>query len=242
MMRTLWRPLLIIVVVLLIPIVPFFLVGDQLEHWLAGWSQRGLSRGATALLVAGALSTDILLPIPSSLVSTWGGGTLGTIWGTLASWAGMSVGAVLGFALARRCGRSVSSWFSSERDLDRMVVASRRYGPVALVLARGVPVFAEASVLLLGLHGLSWRRFLPAILASNFGIALAYSAFGQVAAEHAWLPLALGVSIALPLIVTTCVRWWFSPVSRSAAEGEDEGAGMKASGSAGLRKELHHDE
>ncbi len=207
-MRALVRPLLVISIALLIPIVPFILFGEQLESWFAVWSEQPTSRVIVAAVVTGLLATDILLPIPSSMVSTFGGGALGTYWGTLASWVGLSAGAVLGFALARWIGPPVARWLSSAGDLQRLKIASDRYGPPVLILARGVPVLAEASVLLLGIHGLSWQRFLPAVLASNLGIALAYSAFGRYAAEHAWLPLALGVSIALPLLLTTLARLW----------------------------------
>lgn len=115
---------------------------------------------------------------------------------------------MLGFALARKWGRSFVLWFSTEKELDRMKRLNDRHGPGALVIARGVPVLAEASVLLMGVHGLSWRRFLPPVLLSNLGIAFAYSKFGAYAEQHQWLPLALGVSIALPVFLTTISQWW----------------------------------
>lgn len=207
-MRSFWRPLLLVSVVLLIPIVPFLVWGEQLESWFDAWSQRGASQLTVAAVVAGLLATDIVLPIPSSLVSTFGGAQLGTLAGTLASWVGMTVSAVAGFALARWCGPAVTRWLSRPEDVARVERASERYGPMFVVLARGVPVFAEASVLLLGIHQLSWRRFLPVMAASNLGIALAYSAFGTLAARHQWLPLALGVSVALPLLWSTLARRW----------------------------------
>ncbi len=209
-MRTVVRPLLVICLVLLVPIVPFLLLGGVLEGWFAAWAEHPKSELIVAAVVAGLLTTDILLPVPSSLVSTFGGGALGVWWGTLVSWLGMNVGAAIGFALARWFGPPVSRWLSSPGDVQRLKNASDRYGPLALILARGVPVFAEASILLLGIHGLSWKRFLPALLASNLGIALAYSVFGTYAAQHAWLPLAMGVSIALPLLLTTLARWWLA--------------------------------
>jgi uncharacterized membrane protein YdjX (TVP38/TMEM64 family) len=207
-MQTLLRPLALVSVVLLVPIVPFVVFGAQLETWFHTWSEQQASRRVVAAVVVGLLATDIVLPVPSSMVSTFGGGQLGVLGGTLASWVGMTAAAVMGFALARWCGPAVTHWLSRPEDVRRLQRASDRYGPVFLVLARGVPVFAEASVLLLGLHRLAWRRFLPAVAASNLGIALAYSAFGTVAARHEWLPLALGISIALPLLWTTLARRW----------------------------------
>jgi membrane protein DedA with SNARE-associated domain len=85
-------------------------------------------------------------------------------------------------------------------------VGSGRLGPLLLVLGRGVPVLAEATVLLCGMHGLSWRRFLPPVLLSNLGLAIAYAAFGQLAERYQWLPLALAVSIALPVLMAAAFR------------------------------------
>lgn len=223
-MRELFRTLPLMCAVLLVPILPFLLFGGQLDTWLRGMSEDPPSQAATAAIVVGLLSTDILLPIPSSVISTMAGWQLGWWRGTLATWTGMSLGAVLGFALARRWGRPLALWFSKAEDLERMQQTSERYGPFVLVLARAVPVFAEASVLLMGIHKLSWRRFLPAVLASNLGIALAYSAFGDYAQQHQWLPLALGISIAVPVLVAALAQRWLpqrTKESPAAADRED---------------------
>jgi len=83
---------------------------------------------------------------------------------------------------------------------------SASYGIAILILARGVPVLAEASVLLMGVHRLAWKKFLPAVLLSNLGIAWAYSTFGNVAEQHQWLPLALGVSVAFPVLLAAAIE------------------------------------
>ncbi len=214
-MQSVLRSLLLLTVLLLIPIIPFLFFGERIERWVDDWTQRVVSPWIVATGVAGVLATDVLLPVPSSLVSTFAGARLGTLLGTVASWAGLSVGAVLGFALARRWGRPLAQRLAREEDLDRMGQVSQHYGPVILVVARALPVFAEASVLLMGIHLLPWKKFLPAILLSNLGIALAYSAFGTFAKQHEWLALALGISVALPVLMTTIARAWFARVAPS---------------------------
>ena len=125
--------------------------------------------------------------------------------GTAVSWAGMSAGAIAAFALARWLGRPVARRFVGDGELDRMERLSAHYGPLLLVLTRALPVLAEASVLLMGVHRLAWSRFLPAVLLSNLGIALAYAALGDYAAQRHWLPAALGVSMAAPVLAA-----WFA--------------------------------
>jgi uncharacterized membrane protein YdjX (TVP38/TMEM64 family) len=201
------RPLLILTLVLAVPIVPFVFFGDRLEGWFAALFDPPPSRATTWWLVAGVLASDLLLPVPSSLVNTLAGAQLGVVGGTTASWFGMSVGATLGFALARRWGRALAVRLASAEDIDRLDHLATRLGPTLIVLTRAVPVLAEASVLLLGINRLAWRRFLPALVMSNLGIALAFAAFGEVAGKHEWLPAALGISVAAPLALTATLRW-----------------------------------
>ena len=61
----------------------------------------------------------------------------------------------------------------------------------------------------MGMQKLSWQRFLLPVLLSNLGLAIAYSIFGEIAEQHQWLPLALAVSIGLPVILAAVVKWRF---------------------------------
>ena len=205
-MRELFRTLPLMCVVLLVPVVPFLFFGGQLEDWLRGFTQDPPSPFVTSVLVIGLLATDVLLPIPSSVISTLSGWQLGWVLGTFATWVGMNLGAVIGFALARRYGRPFALWFTGAEDLNRVHDISDRYGPTVLVLTRAMPVFAEATVLIAGIHQLSWRKFTPAVVLSNLGIAVAYSALGDYAERHQWLPLALAVAIAVPILVAAVAK------------------------------------
>lgn len=213
-MRPFIRPMIVMSLILALPIVPFLLFGEQFTAWFERWKQQPSSVPTTAAIIIGLLASDILLPTPSSMISTFGGWYLGWWLGTIVSWIGMSLGATIGFGLAKTWGRPVALWLARESDLERLRDLSARFGPAVLVLTRGVPVLAEASVLLMGIHQLAWRHFLPAVLLSNLGIALAYSAFGDYAEQHQWLPLALGVSIALPVLLAAVVQRWLMASNR----------------------------
>lgn len=205
-MKELFRTLPLMCAVLLIPVLPFLFFGGQLEQWVQQFVEEPPAASVTALLVIVILATDIFLPVPSSVICTLSGWQLGWWLGTLASWLGMTVGAVIGFALARRYGHAFAAWFSKADDLQRMRWTIGRYGPVVLVLTRAMPVFAEASVLIAGIHKLSWSRFLPAVILSNVGIALAYGAFGHYAQQYQWLPLALSVAVAIPVLIAAAAH------------------------------------
>jgi uncharacterized membrane protein YdjX (TVP38/TMEM64 family) len=200
------RPLLLVSLALAAPVLPFFFLGDDLTAKVNAWLDPQLPPLSVALLVAGVLATDMLLPIPSSVVSTFGGAQLGILVGTIVSWLGMTAGAMAGFWLARIFGRPLAVRLSGETDLARMSALADRHGPWMLVMTRAVPVLAEASVLYMGATGLSWRRFLAPVALANLGIAVAYSACGHFASQWDALPLALAASIALPVLAATMAR------------------------------------
>jgi len=207
---SLFRWLLLIAVVLAVPIAPFLVFGDSAETQIATWLDSSLSPETAAVLVIGLLASDIFLPVPSSLVGTFAGRMLGFAAGTLASWFGMTLGAIVAFWLVRWFGRPLARRFSSEEELNRMDCLADRYGILILVLARPIPVFAEASVLLMGTMRLSWWRFFVAVGLSNFAIAAVYAALG----DRVPLPFALAAAIVLPLAAAALARW-FWPASSS---------------------------
>ncbi len=206
-MRDLWRPLLVICLALLVPIVPFIGCGDAIDEQVGKWLDPPPPPLTIALGTIAILSTDVFLPIPSSAVSTVAGAQLGIAGATAASWLGLTMGAVIGFTLARVFGRPLAERFAKPDDLDRMDLVAQRYGSRILIAARALPVLAEASVLLLGTTRLAWRKFLPAVMLSNLGIALAYAVLGHFARSQGELPLALAASIALPVLAATMARW-----------------------------------
>lgn len=150
--------------------------------------------------------TDVFLPIPSSLVSTLAGSQLSPLVATIASWVGLNLGAIIGFVVGRRLGRPLALRFSSVGDLDYIDRMSGQYGTLVLVLTRALPILAEAAVLLMGVNRIGWRQFLPPVLLSNLGIALAYSLLGHYAAENEWMVIAASVSISLPLLLSFFLR------------------------------------
>ncbi|MCA9076848.1 MAG: VTT domain-containing protein [Planctomycetaceae bacterium] len=203
--RRLLPPLLLISLVLLVPVMPFLILGDGFESRVQAWVQQEWSFATRFWLIVAVLSVDILLPIPSSGVSTYAGGTLGFAAGTLASWLGMSLGAIVGFALARGLGRPFAIRFGGV-DVETMEQSSLHYGPAALVVTRALPILAEACVLLMGVVRMSWRRFLPPVLMSNAAISVTYAAFGAYFSEQGSLSLAVIASVLLPMAITLVIR------------------------------------
>jgi len=200
-----FRWILLIAVALAVPILPFLIFGDSAESQISRWLDLSESPGTAAALVIGLLAGDIFLPVPSSLVNTFAGKALGFWLGTAASWCGMTVGASLAYWLVRCLGRPLARRLSSEEELARMDVLADRHGIAILILARPVPVLAEASVLVMGTMQIGWWRFFAAVGLSNFGIAAAYAILG----DRVQLPIAVAAAFAVPLLVAAVARWFW---------------------------------
>jgi len=195
---------------LLVPIIPFLLLGESFESQVEAFlkAQSEFSSWTHCLLVIGALAIDIFLPIPSSAISTYAGGVLGTGLATVASWIGMTLGSVIGFGLARMMGRPFAVRLAGADDVERIEQFAQRFGPLALVLTRALPILAEACVLLMGATQLSWRRFLPAVVLCNLVISLTYSACGEYFQKMDALPAAVVASGTIPLLTALAIRKW----------------------------------
>ena len=146
-------PLWIIVISLLIPIIPFAVIGELPgESWLSSADDNAFVFGITGTLL---LSSDVLLPIPSTIVGTMLGARLGFLNGLFWCWSGLMLGNLIGYYL----GKLVLS--RSDQALPQ--------SPTLLVLAvtRPIPVLAEAITFTAGAGGVKLTPFLFVSIFSN---------------------------------------------------------------------------
>lgn len=166
----------------------FFLLLFLLVEWLqiplltdpSGWLNRGGVVGA--LIGISLLIADVVLPVPSSLVMIAHGALFGIVPGTLLSLIG-SVGATLvGFALGRRGG----TWLERivlPKERIRVELMLDRWGALAVVVTRPIPLLAETTAILAGASAMSWQRVTLASFAGSLPAALLYALTGAVAAS-----------------------------------------------------------
>lgn len=195
--------LLLIVGVLLIPIIPFVLMGAWFEAWLTNLLSNP-SPGSSPLVafgcVTGILAIDILLPIPSSAVCTYAGKQLGILTGTVACWIGLNLSAGIGYWIGSKFGRPVALKFSDKSTIERLETFDKRSSIMCLVLSRSLPIIAEASVMLMGMKKLPLATFWPAVLLSNLCIAIALCTLGAWSAKANFFLQAICISVAIPLL------------------------------------------
>jgi len=176
---------------MLVPIVPFALVGELPgERWLALSEGDALRFGATGAVL---LSLDVLLPIPSSIVGTLLGGRLGFGVGFAWTWLGLSTGLIAGYAL----GRLVPARFASELpDAPTLGLT---------LVSRPVPVLAEAVAIAAGVERVHFPRFFAAGALGNAIYALVLNADGATLLPRTGFATALVLPMLLPVLGYV---WW----------------------------------
>ena len=161
-------------------LVPFFLFEEQFNALAAHVTSSSVSPVVAAMTIVALLAFDVLLPVPSSIVSTGAGVLLGFGLGTTIVWAGMMAGCVVGYALGAR-GSAVAGRLVGEPGLARAQDVAARYGDWTIVICRPIPVLAEATAVVAGVVRAPLRRFLVLTAAANLGIAAGYAAVGAYA-------------------------------------------------------------
>jgi uncharacterized membrane protein YdjX (TVP38/TMEM64 family) len=173
----LMRWTVIAVVLIGLVLIPFFLFETQFNAFAARVTAGESARWIAAVSIAALLASDVVLPIPSSIVSTAAGVLLGFWQGAIVVWVGMMGACLIGYALGARTSQLARN-FVGPQGLARAERLVERYGDWTIVLCRPVPVLAEASVIFAGLVRAPFQRFLWLTVASNLGIAVGYAAFG----------------------------------------------------------------
>ncbi len=177
-------------------LVPFVLFGHASNARLDVWLQSDASTAAVVGLIVVALTIDVFLPVPSSVVSTASGALLGVWFGAVVSTVGMTLGCMVGYGAGSRFGARFVTRLVSQRDLSDLQGQFRERANWALAVCRPVPVLAEASTLLAGLSTLPFAPFLVITTLANAGISIVYSVAGASARQ--------GPSLAVLTIVASC--------------------------------------
>jgi uncharacterized membrane protein YdjX (TVP38/TMEM64 family) len=118
-------------------------------------------------LSVGLLVADVFLPVPSSLLMAANGALFGVAAGAGLSLVG-SVGATfLGFLIGRRSRRLIEKLVSpaEKARADRLIA---RWGAIAVLLTRPLPLLSETVAILAGASPMGWGRL---ALASLLGAA-----------------------------------------------------------------------
>jgi len=152
------------------------------------------------------LSSDIVLPVPSSIIMHFNGMVLGTIWGALLSLVSVMISSVVGYYL----GRS-TKWMTKSKNAKESELLNK-YGVFAIIMSRGIPILSESIVLICGYNRFNFKQFMGYSLLGYVPICFIYAYFGNLSNNLFYI--AVSISILLSFIA-----WYFGKrISKSNVE------------------------
>ena len=155
-----------------------------------------------ALLGMGLLTADVVLPVPSSLVMTAHGALFGILAGTALSLAGRAGSFALGYLLGTHSIRSERKLIPEE-ELAKVNGILGRWGVLAIIATRAVPILSETVAIAAGLSKLPFGRSLLAATLGSLPEALLFAITGAVAGSF------LTTSFVFIGIIMVMLMFWF---------------------------------
>ncbi len=169
--------ILLFIIVTLVTI-SFLLWGGSIDNYVVSAIEANQSNKIIiALILFTILSSDIILPIPSSLLSTFCGLYLGLYYGFFISFTAMTISAAIGYIIGRYFSRSTERFIGKE-DTEKLERFNNKYGSFLLIGLRPVPVLAETSLVFAGMIKYPVINAFFQVIIGNAIVSLIYVLFG----------------------------------------------------------------
>jgi uncharacterized membrane protein YdjX (TVP38/TMEM64 family) len=140
------------------------------EKWAAGLAGTGL------------LLADVVAPVPSSIIMFANGILFGPVWGTLLSTAGGVGAALLGYWIGTQSESFGKRWIGEE-SFSRARSFFFKYGLIAVIVSRPIPILAETVSIISGISGMPPGKFFLGAVAGVLPIAAIYAVAGACMVE-----------------------------------------------------------
>jgi 3-dehydroquinate synthase len=183
----------------------FLLMGevDTLRHL------EGRPLALAAVTSIALLALDIFLPVPSSIVMTFNGTMFSFLGGALVSLSGLLAGAVLGYWISRLYGKKVIRLIVGNRADGTVGPFFERFGIVAVIISRPIPLIAETTTCMAGTADMPFRPFMLGQIVGGIPLAFGYAWAGEFAGAQGSAFLALTIAVMVPSIL-----WFVWAVTR----------------------------
>jgi uncharacterized membrane protein YdjX (TVP38/TMEM64 family) len=205
--RGFWFWVLVIVLLLAGIIGPFLIWGARFDAALSLSGARDFMAGyGSWAWLAGVLLlvSDIVLPVPSTIVMSALGLTYGWFLGGLLASLGSFASGLVAYGLCRALGRPAALWISGHEGLAQGDRLFEKQGGWLVAVSRWMPVLPEAIACLAGLVRMPWANYVLALACGSVPVGFAFAAIGAVGSE---LPgLAIGLSALLPILLWLLAR------------------------------------
>lgn len=145
------------------------------------------------------LTSDIVLPVPSSIVMYINGYVLGVICGSTISFISLLVGATIGYYL----GKLTSFGMKAKSDANSNNILFK-YGALAILMSRGIPIISESICVVCGYNKMPFKQYLIYNLIGYIPLCLLYAFCGSVGYDKNTFFISFGFSLLI-----SAAFWFF---------------------------------
>jgi len=178
---------------------------ETTASWLTAHPAWGGAAGA------GLLVSDLLLPVPGTIVMSSLGYAYGTMIGGAWATAGSMCAGIVGYGVGRLLPERLAKRLLGEIDYEKSRLLFARAGGWALAVSRALPVLPEALSCTAGLVRMPFGRFVAAIACGSFPTGFVFAAIGAAGRDTpGWT---LGACVMVPGLLWLAARRWLASAS-----------------------------
>jgi len=146
--------------------------------------------------VIGLLAADLLLPVPGGPVMILAGHLLGPVAGSVVAGIGGILAGAIGYLLCRWGGQAIFQRFVNPDEADRVRRWLTRYGTLAILIGRALPIVPEVLACLAGLSRMRPLPFFTAFSVATIAFAVPQAVAGAYTTRaNPWPGVLVGILI-----------------------------------------------
>jgi uncharacterized membrane protein YdjX (TVP38/TMEM64 family) len=188
-MKSIMYPLVISLLFVIIVFISFDSLESQFTHILNNLEQYKWQYALGSFFI---LASDILLPVPSSIVMYMNGYVLGIIEGSLLSMVSLLLGSVIGYYLGKLTSMGLKA---SQEEPAKLFM--QKYGALAILISRGIPILSESISVVCGYNKIPFKQYFIFNVIGYSPLCLLYAICGNIGYDKNTFLLSFGFSLLI---------------------------------------------
>jgi uncharacterized membrane protein YdjX (TVP38/TMEM64 family) len=183
-----------------------FILFEATGFTFEGLLENKTSKPLLAVISVLLLGIDVILPIPSSFVMISNGVLFGFMAGGILSVTGGLISSMIGYYIGSK-GNKLARRFSSEAEEVKARRFLEKYGSIAIIASRPIPVLAESVSIISGTLNWSFKKVVFNSFVGLLPISFVYSLTGAYSTSFNSAAIAFLINIGMAGLIWLITRW-----------------------------------
>ena len=159
------------------------------------------------------LTSDILLPVPSSIVMYLNGYVLGGILGSCISLLSLLTSSIIGYYIGKLT--SIGLREKSEKGTNTILA---KYGTLSILITRGIPILSESICIVCGYNKVPMKHYLIFNLLGYAPLCLIYAVCGSLGYDKDLFLISFCCSILISFVLWLLGKKFFKTNQKANAD------------------------